>query len=99
MISKASIYNPHIKSAHVQGKPLAFKLDDLFSVLVVVSGYFPKDLQGVFFISRLLEILNILSAFICSVSKTLVRTRFRLMKKNKKVEVYFSYFTTKTYIN
>lgn len=74
MISKGSIYNPHIKSAHVQGKPLAFKLDDLFSVLVVVSGYFPKDHQGVVFISSVLEILNILSAFIFSVSKPLVRT-------------------------
>lgn len=72
MISKGSIYNPHIKSAHVQGKPLAFKLDDLFSVLVVVSGYFPKDHQGVF-ISSLLEIL-ILSAFIFSVSKPIVIT-------------------------
>lgn len=74
MISKGSIYNPHIKSAHVQGKPLAFKLDDQFSVLVVVSGYFPKDHQVFVFISSLLEILNILSAFIFSVSKPLVIT-------------------------
>lgn len=74
MISKGSIYNPHIKSAHVQGKPLPFKLDDLFSVLVVVSGYFPKDHQGVGFISSLLQVLNIPSAFIFSVSKPLVIT-------------------------
>lgn len=53
MISEDSISKPHKKSAPVQGKPLTFKLDDLFSVLVVVSGYFPKDQHVTVFISSL----------------------------------------------